>query len=183
MHHAIIWTNADILSIGPQGTYFNEILLEIQIFSFQKMHLNMTFAKWWPFCPGGDNLRVWFCLALMTAGLYAVQWNINKLKPQQNGHYFLDYIFKGISLNESVSILIKISWNFVPKDLINSILALVEIMAWHRPGDHPLSEPMMVSLLMHICSAWPQWVNCAIMRPNNFYCPCHCLMIRTHATT
>ena len=32
-------------------------------------------------------------------------------------------------------------------------------MAWHRPGDKPLSEPMMVSLLMHICVTRPQWVN------------------------
>ena len=54
---AIIWTNADILSIGPQGTYFNEILFEIQIFSFKKMRLNMSSAKWWPFCPGGYELR------------------------------------------------------------------------------------------------------------------------------
>ena len=36
---AIIWTNADILSIRTQGTYFNEILFEIQIFSFKKMRL------------------------------------------------------------------------------------------------------------------------------------------------
>ena len=32
-------------------------------------------------------------------------------------------------------------------------------MAWRRPGDKPLSEPMMVSLLTHICVARPQWVN------------------------
>ena len=32
-------------------------------------------------------------------------------------------------------------------------------MAWHRPGDKPLSEPMRVSLLMHICVARLQWVN------------------------
>ena len=32
-------------------------------------------------------------------------------------------------------------------------------MAWRRPGDKPLSEPMMVSLLTHICVAWPQWVK------------------------
>ena len=32
-------------------------------------------------------------------------------------------------------------------------------MAWRRPGDKPLSEPMMVSLLMHICVTRPQWVN------------------------
>ena len=32
-------------------------------------------------------------------------------------------------------------------------------MAWCRPGDKPLSELLMVSLLMHICVTWPQWVN------------------------
>ena len=32
-------------------------------------------------------------------------------------------------------------------------------MAWRRPGDKPLSEPMMVSLLAHICVTLPQWVN------------------------
>ena len=36
---AIIWTNAGILLTGPLGTNFNEILIEIQIFSFKKMHL------------------------------------------------------------------------------------------------------------------------------------------------
>ena len=32
-------------------------------------------------------------------------------------------------------------------------------MAWRRPGDKPLSEPMMVILLTHICVTRPQWVN------------------------
>ena len=32
-------------------------------------------------------------------------------------------------------------------------------MAWHGPGDKPLSEPMMVNLLAHICTTRPQWVN------------------------
>ena len=45
------------LSIRPQGTYFNEFLFEIQIFSFKKMHLNMSSAKWRPFCPRGDELN------------------------------------------------------------------------------------------------------------------------------
>ena len=42
---------------------------------------------------------------------------------------------------------------------INNIPALVQIMAWCRLGDKPLSEPMMVSLLMHTCVTQPQWVN------------------------
>ena len=32
-------------------------------------------------------------------------------------------------------------------------------MAWRRPGDKPLSEKMMVSLLTHICFNRPQWVK------------------------
>ena len=34
---------------------------------------------------------------------------------------------------------------FVPKGAINNIPAIVQIMSWRRPGDKPLSEPMMVS--------------------------------------
>ena len=45
----IIWTNAGILSIGPLGTNFSEILIVIQTFSFNKMHLKMTSVKWWLF--------------------------------------------------------------------------------------------------------------------------------------
>ena len=49
---AIIWTNAGILLIGPLGTNFSEILIEIQSFSFKKMHLKMSSGKWCPFCLG-----------------------------------------------------------------------------------------------------------------------------------
>ena len=85
--------------------------------------------------------------------------SFNTLRPRQNGRRFADDIFKRIFLNENVSILIKISLNFIPKGPINNIPALVQIMAWHRPGDKPLSEPMMVNLLTHICVSRPQWVK------------------------
>ena len=56
---------------------------------------------------------------------------------------------------------IKISLKFVPKGQIDNIPSLFQIMAWRRPGDKPLSETMMVSLLTHICVTRPQWViNC-----------------------
>ena len=48
---ALIWTNAGML-IGPLGTNFNEILIEIHAFSFTKIHLNMSSGKWRPFCLG-----------------------------------------------------------------------------------------------------------------------------------
>ena len=49
---AIIWTNVEILLIGPLGTNFSEILIEIHTFSFKKMHLKMSSEKLQPFCLG-----------------------------------------------------------------------------------------------------------------------------------
>ena len=53
---AIIWNNAGLLLIEPLGTNFSEISI-IQTFSFQKMHLNMSSAKWRPFSFGFNVLR------------------------------------------------------------------------------------------------------------------------------
>ena len=86
------------------------------------------------------------------------EW-VNILRPRQNGRRFADDIFKCIFLNENVWMPIKISMTFVPKGPINNIPALVQIMAWRRPGDKPLSEPMIVSLPTHICITRPRWVN------------------------
>ena len=84
---------------------------------------------------------------------------INTLRPRQNGRHFPDDIFKCIFTNENIWILIEISLKFVPKGPINSIPALVQIMAWRRLGDKPLSETMMVSLLTPKCVTRPQWVK------------------------
>ena len=51
------------------------------------------------------------------------------------------------------------SVQLVPKGPINNNPALVQIMAWRRPGDKPLSETMLASLLTHICVTRPQWVK------------------------
>ena len=51
-HQAIVYTNAGILLIGPLGTHFSEILIRIHKFSFKKMHLKMSSAKWRPFFLG-----------------------------------------------------------------------------------------------------------------------------------
>ena len=91
--------------------------------------------------------------------LRLLSWCLNTLRPRQNGRHFADDIFKCIFLNENVSIAIKISLKFVPKGPIKNIPALVQVMAWRRSGDKPLSEPMMVSLPTHICVTRPQWVK------------------------
>ena len=96
---------------------------------------------------------------VMACGLMAPSRSLNTLRPRQNGRHFADDTFKRIFMNENARISINISLKFVPKGLTSNIPALVQIMAWRRPGDKPLSEPMMINLLPHKCVTRPQWVN------------------------
>ena len=90
--------------------------------------------------------------------LFRESW-VNTLRLSQNGRHFPDNLLKCIFLKENVWIVIKISLKIVPEGPVNNIPALVEIMAWRRPGDKPLSEQMMGCLLMHIGVTRPRWVN------------------------
>ena len=84
---------------------------------------------------------------------------VNTLRPRRNEQHFADDTLKRIFFNENVWISIKISLKYVPRGTKNNIRALVQIMAWRRSGDKPLSEPIMVSLPTHICVTRPQWVK------------------------
>ena len=70
-----------------------------------------------------------------------------------------DIFSSAFSWMKTYEISFNISLNFVPNVQINNIKTLIHIMAWHRPGNKPLSGPMVVSLLTHICVTRPQWVN------------------------
>ena len=83
-------------------------------------------------------------------------WSFITLRPRQNRRHFADDTFKRIFVDENVRISIKFSLKFVPRGPIENTAALVQIMAWRRPGDKPLCEPMMVDLLTHICVTQPQ---------------------------
>ena len=130
-----------LLSIEPLGINLSVIIAGIQKSSFKKMHLKKLSAKYQPFCP---DVNV---------------WRVNTLRPRQDGGHFPDGVFKCIFLNENAWISLKISLRFFPKGPINNIPALIQIMAWHRPGDKPLFEPMMVKLPTYICVTRPQWVK------------------------
>ena len=77
------------------------------------------------------------CCAFVTAVQYAISGFtgpchnktdlFNTLRLRQNGHHFLDDIFKRIFFNKNIWIL-----KFFPKGLIDNNTALVEIMAWRR---------------------------------------------------
>ena len=55
---AIIWTNDGIVLIGPLGTNFSEISIEILTFSFKKMCLKVSSAKRRPFCIGLNEFKM-----------------------------------------------------------------------------------------------------------------------------
>ena len=118
-----------------------------------------------------QNIRIIRC----KTDICLCQKAVNTLRPRHNGRHFADDIFKCIFLNENISIAIKISLRFVPKVPISNIPALVQIMAWRQPGDKALSEPMMVSLMTHICVTRPQWVKLIRLRTvvvNHIGCIC-----------
>ena len=71
---AIIWNNAGILPIGLLGTNFSEILIEILTFSFKKIPLKLSSAKWRPFCLGLNVLIKGTPDALFTFWHHHGQW-------------------------------------------------------------------------------------------------------------
>ena len=120
----------------------NTMIMILTILSNHKFARHDTHLSW--------QAKLWFhhcfcekaaCL-LTRIGLWAHKV-LNTLRPRQNGRHFPDGIFKCMFLNENVWIAIEISLKFIPKGLINNIPALVQIMAWRRTGDKPLSEPML----------------------------------------
>ena len=121
---AIIWTNTGILLNEPLGTNLSEILIEIRTFSFKKMRLKVSSAKWRPFCLGLNVLT---------------QWSLNTM-----GKTFHRWHFKMNFLKGNFSISIPISWKFVPKGSVNNKSKMVVVMAWHWRGAKPLPEPMLI---------------------------------------
>ena len=76
---AIIWSNARISLIGPLGTNFSEILIEIYTFSFKKMHLKMLSRKWRPFCLSLNVLKPLLHLPETNGLTPQLPWYLTKL--------------------------------------------------------------------------------------------------------
>ena len=146
-----------MLLCGRKCIYFESVLDWIKslikliiVSQLVKKQIQTFFDETNPYC-----IRHFLSQSFGMKHTYILETAVNTLRPRQNGRHFPDDIFKCIFFNENASISIKIK-KFVPKGSISNIPALVQIMAWRRPGDKPLSEPMMVSLLTHICVTRPQ---------------------------
>ena len=68
---AIIWTNMGILSIGPLGTIFSEIIIEILAISFKNMHMKMSSVKSQSFCLVLNELG--FVAPISSHKIYLIQ--------------------------------------------------------------------------------------------------------------
>ena len=95
----------------------------------------------------GSELGVSFVMTMHQK----IQWYYGFLFTKLRPRHIWD-ILNCIFLNENVLILATISLKFVSKGQINNIPAVIQIKAWYRSGDKPLSELMMVGLLTHRAS-------------------------------
>ena len=130
--------NLGVLGLGIKQNY-HHLTVSGFILQAHDHHLSLTING--PSVTVIEHMRV----------AYPRKTHINVLRQGQNGRHFPDDIYKCIFLNENAWISLRISLMFVPKCPINYIPALVQIMDWHRLGNKPLSEPMTVRLLTHIC--------------------------------
>ena len=231
---AIIWTNAGIVLIGTLGTSFIDILSGIHTFSFKKMYLEMSSAKWRPFCLGLNVLEMphgivdlchhwfrWYLGAFLLPSHYLnqcwlivkwtniLQWNFfyKKIHLQivckmlticspwtkwppfwqttiSNVFSWMKIIgfqfefhrnlspwlpawwasgFSGDHQQDHQCLWLLLCYSFilsfiacillgiklllllllVPRSPIDNKPALVQVMAWHRTGNKPLSEPVL----------------------------------------
>ena len=105
---AIIRTSAGILFIGPLGTNFSEILIEILTFSFKKMRLKVSSGKWRPFCLG---------LNVLSSQSLTCAWRLItplKLPPHLSG------VNPGANELKLISTMLQLDW----------LSASIQIMAW-----------------------------------------------------
>ena len=65
------------------------------------------------------------------------------LRPRQDGCYFADDILQCMSPIKKFEFCLKFHWTLFQRLPSDNNSALVQIMAWRRAGDKPLSGPMM----------------------------------------
>ena len=165
-----------LLSIGPIGTNFSETLIKMQNFSFMKMHLKISSAKWRPFCPGGDELRgylsYWKPMVILKPLVFLMDcnglqngratWNINF----ENKNDFL------ITTILTIRLFIVIITNITPKSVeecliltmhslhLIGIVYSVILLGYHQyQFTYRTNPPCVFSWLEFIYTWYPCWCN------------------------
>ena len=95
---------------------------------------------------------------------------VNSSHPWMKWPSFHKRHFQIYSHNEKCCILIRISWKFVPKGLIDNKSALVQVMAWCQTSDRPLSEPMLSQFTDIYVALVGRWVKRLQTMTQKFAC-------------
>ena len=100
----------------------------------------------------------------------------NTLRMRRNRQHFADVNFKRIFLNENVWISIKKMYEFLFK--VHWSLFEHWLMAWCRPGDKPLSQPLPTHIrsqrVNHICvDLWKEIQICICILDHFSILQCH----------
>ena len=139
------WTLIGVcILFGGSGHYTFDCLDNMVTFLWS-IYISEPNVWWW-----GLDIE---CLYNLKHVCYLTLWGRVKCQPYRRRHFpkhFLEWSYHDLT---------KISLKFVPKCPINNIPTLVQIMAWRQPGAKPLSEPMLVRLLTHVCIIRYQWFN------------------------
>ena len=101
---------------------------------------------------------------------------LNTLRPRQNGRHFADDFSNAFPWIKVYEFWLKCHWSLILRVLLTIFhAALVQIMAWRRPGGKPLSEAMIFRLLTHLCVTRPQWFKLSsLIHINVVYMRRHC---------
>ena len=137
-------SRTDVHQIHPVHPLDSECIISIPV----TKQINGVIT--WP----RDPIKLHFAFLMVVALGKLTHWDRDKMADISQTIFFKRIYFK-----ENIWISVKISLKFIPKDPNNKIPAFFQIMAWCRPGDKPLSEAMLASLLTHIGVTRPQWVN------------------------
>ena len=142
---AIIWTNAGLLFIGPLGTNFSEIVVEIITFSFTKMHLKMSSGKWRPSCLGLNVLNH----RCPISQAYDVTLMILVIRDQIKIWIIVDFRSRSLSLLELIFFL------FLNVCLLRCpVRHHEESYAFQWLAPHNVSVPFLTGPLLLFMDAW-----------------------------
>ena len=151
LHDAISWhhrtwsTLVQVMAwcLTAPSHYLNQCWLIISEFS-------------WHLLSSGQFHRKCSKKSFLDVSLKIINWLISpwtKWPPSSGRHFQMHFLeWKCINFDYYLTEICSQGPN-------QQIPALVQIMAWRLPGNKPLSEPMMVSFLTHICVTRPQCVK------------------------
>ena len=141
-HHGIIIDNpsSEVHRGHTDCVWFTQWLARIALWLVQSV--------WYPSLESVSSTKSYSCV-YGCRGL-AVKSVTNTLRL---GWHFSDDMFKYVFLNENYCILNQILLKFVLYDPIDSLSALIQIMAQHQWGDKPLPEAFMAVVWCHISSS------------------------------